>query len=257
MGRRSDTQGRWEGLYLREDEQGTAEFLSKTRGKLLPGETVILTDREGRNGAEITFVAREENGNAFFRTVENVSWNALMEQYGRVPLPPYIRDGQMTDEDLRRYQTVFARHPGSVAAPTAGLHFSPELLQEIERQGIQTAAITLHVGLGTFKPIQTELIKDHRMHSEQAELSSTVAEQIQECKAAGRRVVAVGTTVTRVLETAALVSDPIREWKGNTDIYIRPGFNFQMVDALLTNFHLPRSSPHGARLCLCGEGTHR
>lgn len=242
LGRRSDTQGRWEGLYLREDEQGTAEFLSKTRGKLLPGETVILTDREGRNGAEITFVAREENGNAFFRTVANVSWNALMEQYGRVPLPPYIRDGQMTDEDLRRYQTVFARHPGSVAAPTAGLHFSPELLQEIERQGIQTAAITLHVGLGTFKPIQTELIKDHRMHSEQAELSSTVAEQIQECKAAGRRVVAVGTTVTRVLETAALVSDPIREWKGNTDIYIRPGFNFQMVDAMLTNFHLPRSS---------------
>lgn len=242
LGRRTETGGRWEGLYLQQDGHGVAKFLAQTRGAMLPGETVTLTDRDGRSGEVLHFLMRDEEGHVYFRLEEGLDWMRVMEASGRIPLPPYIRDGQMVDDDIRRYQTIYAREPGSVAAPTAGLHFTSELIKELETRGVQTAAVTLHVGIGTFRPIKAEYLRDHKMHAEEAELTSEVAEQLTECRGLGRRVVAVGSTSTRVLETAALVHDPIQAWHGPTDLFIRPGFSFQAVDAMLTNFHLPKSS---------------
>jgi len=170
---------------------------------------------------------------------------ATLERVGRAPLPPYIRrppEGDAEREaDLARYQTVYARRPGAVAAPTAGLHFTPEVFAALEARGVRRATLTLHVGLGTFKPVTAERIEDHAMHAEWFELPAEAAEAVAEARAAGRRVVAVGTTATRVLETAAR-QGPWGARSGWTDLFITPGFEFRAVDALITNFHLPRST---------------
>jgi S-adenosylmethionine:tRNA ribosyltransferase-isomerase len=165
----------------------------------------------------------------------------ILERIGRVPLPPYIRDGEMVEEDIATYQTVYAEQPGAVAAPTAGLHFTPELLAELTHRGIQQERLTLHVGIGTFRPITAERLDEHAMHSEWCSLTAEAAERLRACKQSGRRIIAVGTTVARTLETAA-TSGEIQLFTGQANLFIRPPYRFRACDALLTNFHLPRST---------------
>jgi S-adenosylmethionine:tRNA ribosyltransferase-isomerase len=166
---------------------------------------------------------------------------SLAEAHGRLPLPPYITHAPAA-EDENRYQTVYARHLGAVAAPTAGLHFDTELLARLEQQGIRTAQLTLHVGAGTYQPVRVTQIAEHKMHRERYELPATTAAAIRETRAAGGRVVAVGTTSLRALESAACGDGCVREGAGETEIFITPGYRFQVVDRLITNFHLPKST---------------
>ena len=163
---------------------------------------------------------------------------ALLVQYGQVPLPPYITDTQALPE---QYQTVYAQVPGAIAAPTAGLHFTPELLEQCRQQGIQQASVTLHVGIGTFRPVEVEDITHHAMHGEWLEVPQSTVELIRETKASGGRVIAVGTTVVRALEGAA-ASGELQPFAGKTELFIYPGYQWRVVDGLITNFHLPRSS---------------
>ena len=164
----------------------------------------------------------------------------LIEQLGRMPLPPYIHE---TLTDPERYQTVYARISGSAAAPTAGLHFTPQLLEQLRAQGVRVGFVTLHVGLDTFRPIEGELVSEHKMHSEEIELDAPTAELINETRKAGGRVVAVGTTSVRVLESvASFYAGQIEPYRGHTRLFITPGYRFQVVDAMITNFHLPRST---------------
>jgi len=253
IGTRTLTGGRWEGLFLRQDDSGVAELLCKTRGSIAIGETITLRDMEGRDQGQLVFLGTGDEGRMLMRPASPESWFALLDRCGRVPLPPYIRDGQMVDEDKQRYQTVYARVAGSVAAPTAGLHFTPELIQRTRTAGMALVAVTLHVGVGTFRPIQVNRLEDHRMHSEYGEISESVAKRLKTTRSEKGRIVAVGTTSVRVLETAAayakqkyseLTIEPltIEPWAGETDIFIKPGHRFLAVDGLLTNFHLPKSS---------------
>ncbi|MDH5546671.1 MAG: tRNA preQ1(34) S-adenosylmethionine ribosyltransferase-isomerase QueA [Gammaproteobacteria bacterium] len=199
-----------------------------------PGRRLLL---ENHINAEV--IARE-NDLFQIRFDGNESVFALLEKYGRIPLPPYIeRDAVETDKE--RYQTVYAREPGAVAAPTAGLHFDETVLQSLAEKGIDTAFVTLHVGAGTFQPIRVDTIEDHHMHHERIELDQLTADKIQHVKAQGGRVVAVGTTVVRVLESVARTGE-LKPFQGETDIFIYPGYRFHIVDALLTNFHLPGST---------------
>jgi S-adenosylmethionine:tRNA ribosyltransferase-isomerase len=165
----------------------------------------------------------------------------LLERYGQVPLPPYIRKGKAVAADRDRYQTVFARQPGAVAAPTAGFHFTPSVFERLRERGVDWTFLTLHVGLGTFQPIQSEDVLCHRMHREWGEVPESAVEAITARRSRGGRIVAVGTTTVRVLETVA-ASGPLRPWRGETDLFIFPPFQFRAVDVLLTNFHLPRTT---------------
>ena len=165
---------------------------------------------------------------------------ALLERHGHVPLPPYIRHAD-ADEDERRYQTVFAARPGAVAAPTASLHFDEALLIALRERGVTSARVTLHVGAGTFQPVRTESLSEHRMHSEWFEVSESAVQAVARTRAGGGRIVAAGTTTLRALESAARSGD-LRAQSGETELFITPGFEFRVVDALITNFHLPRST---------------
>jgi len=179
------------------------------------------------------------------RVVERVdgSIEALLREHGRLPLPPYIeRFAAPTAEDLERYQTVYARPPGSIAAPTAGLHFTPRLLEAIQRRGIELRELTLHVGPGTFRPIKTEKVEHHTLPPERVTIPSSVAEAVNRAHDERRRVVAVGTTTARALESAVETDGRVRPLDGEARVYLTPGYAFRAVDALLTNFHLPRSS---------------
>jgi len=258
VGYRSSTRGRWQGLFLRSDPAtGVWEVLSKTRGKLQSGETLTVQDRQGRDGMELVVVSRTPDHNLLVKprlpagyappegtkppsSGQPEEWLAL---FGRVPLPPYIRDGQMVDADLEHYQTVYASRAGSVAAPTAGLHFTDALLGKIRDAGVGVAEVTLHVGVGTFRPIQADSLDAHQMHWEWGAIDAATSGMLSQRRAAGGRCLAVGTTSVRVLETAALSGDgQLGGWTGQTDLFIRPGHRFAAVDALMTNFHLPRSS---------------
>ncbi len=163
-----------------------------------------------------------------------------LEDHGHMPLPPYIERAD-DDHDRERYQTVFAREPGAVAAPTAGLHFDDALLQDLSWRGVEQATVTLHVGAGTFQPVRSERVEDHTMHSEVLQVSAETCERVRACRQRGGRVVAVGTTVVRALESAARAGE-LTPFQGETDIFIYPGYRFRVVDALITNFHLPESS---------------
>jgi S-adenosylmethionine:tRNA ribosyltransferase-isomerase len=244
VGFRTATRGRWEGLFLREDGQGIAELLGKTRGKLQIGEQVTLRDFDGRESARLVVLGFSGDGKILMRPEPVEPWPGILERCGRVPLPPYIRDGIMLDEDRVRYQTVFARTAGSVAAPTAGLHFTPDLIQRLRQAGLALVSVTLHVGLGTFRPIQTQRLSEHLMHHEFGEISEAVVKRLNLSKAEGGRTIAVGTTSVRVLETAAAqaADGKLAAWSGDTDLFIKPGHRFRAVDGLLTNFHLPKSS---------------
>jgi S-adenosylmethionine:tRNA ribosyltransferase-isomerase len=203
---------------------------------------LIVEDREARPGLQMEVVARGEEGRLLVRVRDTGSEEDLLNRFGRVPLPPYIRDGRMVDSDLHRYQTIYARHAGSVAAPTAGLHLTKELLAQLRQAEVGLESVTLHVGLGTFRPIQTSRLDDHRMHSERAEISGETAARLNAVRAAGGRIIAVGTTSTRVLESAAGPDRILREFRGDTELFIHPPYQFRGIDGLLTNFHLPRSS---------------
>lgn len=241
VGFRTRTGGRWQGLYLQHDAEGRWQVLGKTRGRLEIGERVTLMDRDGRDGVELELLARQEGGVLVVRPLSSEPALAILERHGRTPLPHYIRHGEMVESDVERYQTVFARNPGSVAAPTAGLHFTPGLLEELRAQGVTTAHVTLHVGIGTFRPIAVERLSEHVMHREWASIDAVTVAQIRAARAAGGRAIAVGTTSMRTLETAAR-SGVLEPFSGETSLFIRPPFTFHAVDALLTNFHLPRST---------------
>ena len=234
-------------LFGRKATGGRAEILVE---RLLDGDRCLAhvqaskTPKEGsriilEGGVELQVGGRRDD---LFELVlaDGPALMDVLEQQGHTPLPPYIR---RADEalDADRYQTVYARKPGAVAAPTAGLHFTRELIGELERKGVGCAYVTLHVGAGTFQPIREDIIENHRMHSEWFEVSKAVCEQVSATKQAGRRVIAVGTTSVRCLESAT--SDGrLQEFQGETDIFIYPGFRFQTVDAMITNFHLPGST---------------
>ncbi len=236
LGRREATGGAWEGLYLRTLPGGDWEVIGRTRGRPAPGEVVVV----GR-GLRLTLVSRDESGRWTARPDPGDPAGDLLDRHGVVPLPPYIRKGVEGPGDRSRYQTVFARAEGSVAAPTAGLHFTDEVFRRLEARGVGKVDLTLHVGLGTFRPIEAEQIEDHTLHAEWASLNATTAGRLAQARAYGGRIVAVGTTAARTLETAA-AGGTIEPFEGQTALYIRPGHEFRAVDALLTNFHLPRSS---------------
>jgi S-adenosylmethionine:tRNA ribosyltransferase-isomerase len=197
-----------------------------------------------RNGLQAEVLSRPEEGKAHVRFLTSERLSALLEAVGEVPLPPYIhRDGTSPHgEDATSYQTVYAREPGSVAAPTAGLHFSMGLLEKLEQRGVEIVKITLHVGYGTFAPMRVRDIRQHVMHPEYAEISHDAAWRVDQAKREGRRIVAVGTTSARILEYAALQEGRVTPFSGYCDLYIYPGFPLQVVDAMITNFHLPKSS---------------
>jgi S-adenosylmethionine:tRNA ribosyltransferase-isomerase len=256
VGRRRRTGGRWEGLFLSEQPGGTWELLAQTRGRPPVGETLVVEP----GGLELELVGRSPEGRWLVRPAAPGSAAALLAEYGQVPLPPYIRKARGKDEegpaDRERYQTVYARRPGAVAAPTAGLHFTPEVFDALERRGVGRAFVTLHVGPGTFQPVQAEDVTEHRVQAEWCELPPETAAAVAACKARGRRVVAVGTTSVRVLETAARAGG-VEPWSGETDLTIRPPFSFRAADALVTNFHLPRSSLLLLVAAFCGlESMH-
>jgi S-adenosylmethionine:tRNA ribosyltransferase-isomerase len=164
-----------------------------------------------------------------------------MRQHGRMPLPPYLKRAP-TDQDQEWYQTLFAQHEGAIAAPTAGLHFTPELLARLQQRGVCLTTVTLHVGVGTFKPVTVNQIDDHRMAKEWIEIGSKAVRDIEQVRARRRRVIAVGTTVVRALETVGRAEGQIEPYRGETEMFVTPGFQFKVVDALLTNFHLPRTT---------------
>ena len=241
VGRRDRTGGRWSGLFLAADEHGVWQVLSKTRGKLEPGESLTLVSWDTRTTLTLRMVAKLDGGTWAVVPDEEGSPLELLARVGRVPLPPYIREGEMVEGDVARYQTVFAKEPGAVAAPTAGLHFTPELLAALEGRGIRREFVTLHVGIGTFRPITAQRLADHPMHSEWCSVAPETIEHLWQVRRAGGRIVAVGTTVARTLESAA-ASGALAPWSGPTNLFIRPPYEFRATDALLTNFHLPRST---------------
>ena len=241
VGYRTGTGGHWEGLFLEADARGFWRLMCKTRGKLLPDETITLLNNAGQDDASLLLVAKETDGTWIVRPQTSDQTFALLQRVGRVPLPPYIRHGEMLEADRERYQTVFAEKPGAIAAPTAGLHFTESLMHGLEEQGVTICRLTLHVGIGTFRPITSELLADHQMHSEWGEIAQQTVDRIAACRERGGRVVAVGTTSVRLLETAA-AAGTLAPFTGNTDLFIRPPYEFRAVDALLTNFHLPRTT---------------
>lgn len=199
-----------------------------------------------RDGIVLSF----DNGvNGKLHKIENNQWfiefdlkaEEVIDRYGRMPLPPYIRR-ESEEEDKFFYQTVFAKEKGAIAAPTAGLHFTNELLKEFQRKGVEVCFITLHVGVGTFIPVKVERVENHIMDAEYYRINETAARSINRAKLEGRRIIAVGTTVVRALESSWNGSNGIKPISGHTDLFIYPGFNFRVVDALITNFHLPRST---------------
>lgn len=234
-GSRVGTGGHMEFVLLNEKKTGVWEVLVHPGRMAKPGTRFIFGN--GLLEAEVMEVV--EGGNRIVQFSYDGNFFELIEKIGEMPLPHYITHKL---RDKERYQTVYAKNPGSAAAPTAGLHFTPELLEHIRGRGIAIGYVTLHVGLGTFRPVKVENIEDHVMHTEHYELPASTAELIAKTKAGGGRVVAVGTTSCRTLETVAHMKDGIQPAEGWTGIFIYPGYEFKAIDALITNFHLPEST---------------
>jgi len=233
-----ESRGRIELLLVEKRDERDWEALAKPGRRTRPGTVIELGD-----GLTAEVLAKREDGRHLVRFSAPVEGH--LDRLGHIPLPPYIKRPD-DPADRERYQTVFARNPGAIAAPTAGLHFSTELVEKLGERGIEIAAVTLHVGIGTFKPVTAELVHEHRMESERYIVSEETAAALARTRQAGGRVVAVGTTVVRTLESAAAAasggSGEVRPGEGATELFITPGFRFQVVDVLLTNFHLPRST---------------
>ncbi|MGD0653500.1 MAG: tRNA preQ1(34) S-adenosylmethionine ribosyltransferase-isomerase QueA [Thermoguttaceae bacterium] len=241
LGYRANTGGKWEGLFLEAAPDKAWRVLSHTRGKLTPGEQIILLNVDGREDIRLILTVKEPDGTWIVRPQSDEDPFAILDRLGRVPLPPYIRDGEMLESDRENYQTVYARLPGSVAAPTAGLHFTESLLRRLKEIGVIIAQLTLHIGLGTFRPITADKISEHRMHAEWGVIEPDAVNIIQTCRQRGGRTIAVGTTSVRLLETAA-ADGLLKPFRGPTNLFIRPPYRFHAVDAMLTNFHLPRTT---------------
>jgi S-adenosylmethionine:tRNA ribosyltransferase-isomerase len=237
VGHRERTRGKWEGLFVRENPGGLWELLSQTRGHLQAGEAVIVPSPRGGEPLRLLLVMKVPGGRWLVRAEREGSAPEVLARYGRVPIPPYIRGGRAEDGDAVAYQTVYARHEGAVAAPTAGLHFTERIFASLESRGVERALVTLHVGPGTFQPVKCDDVRDHRVEPEWGQVPREAADALQRCRARGGRVVAVGTTTTRLLEQSGGA-----EWSGLAGLTITPPFVFRAVEALLTNFHLPRSS---------------
>jgi len=255
VGKRTATEGRWEGLFLRVDpETQNWLIIGTTRGKILAGETVTVAAQDSGDDLVLTLLKQFDDGSWLVKPSRDEPFTELLAQVGRVPLPHYIRDGEMLPEDVTNYQTVFASTPGAVAAPTAGLHFTDELLTKIKSRDTRVAYATLHVGLGTFRPLSGDTLEEHQMHSEWCELNAVAVNQIQGQRDVGGRTVAVGTTVVRLLESSV---DPetgsVSKFAGETDLFIKPGYQFQATDAMLTNFHLPKTTLLVMVMAFAGE----
>ena len=235
IGSKIGTDAKIEILLLKRKEDNVWETLVKPGKKAKPGARISFG--EGLLIGEVIDVVEE--GNRLVRFTYDGIFEEILDQLGQMPLPPYITH-QL--EDKNRYQTVYAKHSGSAAAPTAGLHFTPELLQEIEGEGVDIASVTLHVGLGTFRPVKVDNILEHHMHSEFYQIEESEAEKINRAKEKGGRVICVGTTSCRTIESAADENGHLRAGSGWTDIFIYPGYKFKLLDCLITNFHLPEST---------------
>ncbi|MCK8059062.1 MULTISPECIES: tRNA preQ1(34) S-adenosylmethionine ribosyltransferase-isomerase QueA [unclassified Fusibacter] len=235
-------------LFGQKDTGATVEFLLLTRTGTDEWECLVKPGRKAKVGAKFVFgddrlrgeiIGLGEEGTRIIKFEYEGVFEAVLDELGTMPLPPYITEKL---EDSERYQTVYNKHSGSAAAPTAGLHFTDELMKAIEEKGVKLAYVTLHVGLGTFRPVKVDDVNDHQMHAEWYELDEPNAQIIKEAKMTGNRIVAVGTTSTRTLETIGSNHGEVAPCSGWTDIFIYPGYEFKIVDALITNFHLPEST---------------
>ncbi len=235
IGEKESTGGKVEVLLLKRKENDIWETLVKPGKKMKPGARVSFG--EGLLKGEVIDVVDE--GNRLIHFEYQGIFEEILDQLGQMPLPPYITH-QL--EDKNRYQTVYAKHSGSAAAPTAGLHFTPELLEKIKAMGVEIAHVTLHVGLGTFRPVKVDNILEHHMHSEFYRIEASEAEKINRAKDGGHRVICVGTTSCRTIESAADETGHLKECSGWTEIFIYPGYKFKVLDCLITNFHLPEST---------------
>ncbi len=234
-GRRENTGGAIEVLLLKRKGDDVWETLVKPGRKAKPGTRILFGD--GCLQAEVLDVV--EDGNRLIRFSYEGIFEEVLDRLGEMPLPPYITHKL---QDKNRYQTVYARYEGSAAAPTAGLHFTKELLQKIADKGVDIAYVTLHVGLGTFRPVKADNILEHHMHAEYYQVTEEAAEKINRAKASGGRVICVGTTSCRTVESAAGDDGTLKAGCGNTEIFIYPGYRFKVLDCLITNFHLPEST---------------
>lgn len=247
------TGGQIGGLFIAEDSPGLWRVMLEGSRRLRVGETLSIASQESAARAHMTLLASDGGGvwTAHIDAAElgipvPADAESVLARIGRAPLPPYIRrKGSTADvdaEDRKRYQTIYARRPGAVAAPTAGLHLTESLLNTIRGAGVEVAYVTLHVGLGTFKPVEVEDLAVHKMHAERYTLPAATAAAVRACRDRSGRVVAVGTTSVRVLETAAAADRCVVSRSGETDIFLYPPYSFRVVDRLVTNFHLPRST---------------
>ncbi len=235
LGQRAATGAHVELLLLTPKGEDCWEVLAGPGRRAKPGDELVFGD--GLLRAQVLEIL--EGGNRLVKFLYEGSFYAVLDQVGQMPLPPYIHE---TLEDRERYQTVYSRELGSAAAPTAGLHFTPELLEQVRAMGVETAFVTLHVGLGTFRPVKEVEITAHKMHSEHYELSAQAADTINRTRQRGGRVIAVGTTSCRTLESVGLTNGQVEPGEGWTDIFIYPSYRFQVLDGLITNFHLPEST---------------
>ena len=235
FGNKVGTDAKIEVLLLKRNENDTWEVLVKPGKKAKVGAEISFGD--GRLKAKVVDIVEE--GNRLIQFSYNGIFEEILDELGQMPLPPYITH-QLKDKN--RYQTVYAKHEGSAAAPTAGLHFTEELLEKIKEKGVNIAHVTLHVGLGTFRPVKVENVLEHHMHSEFYMIEEEQAKLINETKKKGKRVISVGTTSCRTLESATTEDGMLKATSGWTDIFIYPGYKFKMIDGLITNFHLPQST---------------
>jgi S-adenosylmethionine:tRNA ribosyltransferase-isomerase len=238
------TGGKLEGLFLQQQDDGLWEVMLKGLGKLRPKEQIRLNGVKGKSFCLAELIEKKSDGKCLLRVNARETAEEALKHIGFAPLPPYIKrdtNPRQAAEDSRRYQTVYASRPGAVAAPTAGLHFTRELLAKLKNSGIKIAYITLHVGEGTFKPVKTRTLEEHIIHAERFSIDRKNAGVINDAKKTGGRIIATGTTSARVLETAC-ANGKVQATSRQTDLFIIPGYKFKMVDAMITNFHLPRST---------------
>ena len=241
---RRTTGGKVEGLFLAENYNGQWTVMLKGTRKLSPGDLLILKDKQKADFCDAVLLEKQPQGRCLLKPKTEADAETVLDKIGFPPLPPYIKrddDPTAAKLDKQRYQTVYARHTGAVAAPTAGLHFTDRLIEQLKQAGICFANITLHVGAGTFRPITTENLENHQIHQERFSIDEENAKIINTAKKKGGRIIPVGTTSTRTLETTAAGSR-IKAATGTTDLFIKPGYRFKITDAIITNFHLPKST---------------
>lgn len=235
-------------LGVREDTGSAVELLLLKRIDEYRWETLVRPGKKVKPGRRFVFIPNKleaeceevlESGNRIIRFIYDGIWEEILDEAGAIPLPPYIHE-QL--EDKERYQTVYSKDSGSAAAPTAGLHFTTDLLERLKQMGVEIAEVTLHIGLGTFRPVKAENILDHEMHTEWYDFSKEASDIIRRARSEGRRIISVGTTSTRVLETVASNDIEMMPASGYTNIFIYPGYEFKCIDCLITNFHLPEST---------------